>query len=139
MAKVTVERTLAVPADALWELVRDFGNVSWMPGGSDIARIEGEGIGMFRIMSNPAGSDVHERLDAVNESGRSIQYSIAEGVPFPVTGYAATMVVSDDGGKGHLCWGCEFQPDGVTEAEASAAIEQMYGVMMGWIEETASK
>jgi hypothetical protein len=139
MAKVTVERTLSVPTRTLWEVVRDFGNVSWMPGGKDAARFEGDGVGMFRILGNPEGGEVHERLDAVDEGAQSIQYSIPKGIPFPVTDYAATMVVSDDGGSGHLAWTCEFQPDGVPESEAAAIIEQMYGVMIGWIEESLSK
>ena len=36
----------------------------------------------------------------------------------------------------HRAW---FEPDGSTEQEAGAAIEQMYGLMIGWIEETLSK
>ena len=138
MGKVTVEKKLNVETGALWALIRDFGDVSWMPGGNDIARIEGEGVGMVRIIQNPAGGDIHERLEAVDDDAQSIHYTIPVGVPFPVTGYRSTMAVSDDGGKGRLVWSCEFQPDGVTEAEAEGAIEQMYGVMMGWIEETAS-
>ncbi len=139
MPQVMVTKTLSVPTQALWDLVRDFGNVSWIPGGSDGVKIEGEGPGMFRILQNPAGGEVHERLDKIDDANRSVTYSIPKGIPFPVSLYVATMTVRDDGGNGQLEWKCEFEPDGATEQEAGGGIEQMYGVMIGWIEETLSK
>ena len=71
----------------------------------------------------------------MDEAGRSITYSIPEGTPFPVSSYCSTMTVSDAGGEAHLAWGCEFEPEGASAAEAGAAIEGMYGVMMGWIQD----
>ena len=53
-----------------------------------------------------------------------------------MTGYRSTMVVTDDGGKGRLSWTCEFEPDGVSAEEAGKAIDGMYTVMMGWIEDS---
>jgi len=82
---------------------------------------------------------VHEHLEARDDQARSLTYTIPEGVPFPVTGYRATMVVSDDGGRGRLSWTCQFEPDGVSEAEASGAIQQMYGVMIGWISDLIAR
>ena len=40
MADLMVSRTLDVPTDALWQLVRDFGDVRWIPGGEN-AQLEG--------------------------------------------------------------------------------------------------
>ena len=134
MATANVTRTLDVSPDALWKCVEDFGGVGWMPGGGAGAEFEGSGVGMTRIFDGPNGK-IRETLESVDEAGRSLVYVIPVGVPFPVTGYRATMTVSDDGGKGRLDWTCEFEPDGVTEDEARGAIEQMYGVMMGWIED----
>ena len=131
MAELQVSRTLDAPTDALWRLVRDFGDVRWIPGGEH-AKLEGSGPGMLRILAGPDGS-VRERLESVDETNQSIVYTITEGLPFPVTGYRATMRVSDVDGKGHLDWSCSFEPDGVTEEEAAKGIEAMYGVMLGWI------
>ncbi len=135
MASILVEKTLPAAPDALWELVVDFGNVRWIPGASETAKVEGSGPGMARILGNPEGGSIREILDSVDEAGRSITYSIPEGTPIPVSSYSSTMTVSDDGGQAHLAWGCEFEPDGASAAEACAAIEGMYGVMMGWIQD----
>jgi hypothetical protein len=137
VAETNVTRTLDANPEALWAVVRAFDNVSWIPGGED-AEIRGEGIGQVRIFQGPE-SKVHEHLEARDDDSRSLTYTIPEGVPFPVTGYRATMLVTDDGGRGRLSWTCEFEPDGVPEQEASKAIEAMYGVMLGWIEDLLKK
>lgn len=133
MPEANVTRTLDVSPEALWAVVREFGDVPWIPGGEN-AEIRGEGVGQVRIFDGPNGK-VHEHLEARDDAARSLTYTIPEGVPFPVTGYRSTMVVSDDAGKGRLSWTCEFEPDGATAAEATQAVEAMYGVMIGWIDD----
>ena len=133
MAEINVTRTLEAGTDELWAVVRAFDDTRWMPGGED-AEIRGEGIGQVRIFQGPNGA-IHEHLEAVDDDARSLTYTIPQGIPFPVTGYRSTMVVSDDGGRGRLSWTCEFEPDGVSEAEASKTLETMYGVMIGWIDD----
>ena len=137
MAQTNVTRTLDASPDELWAVVRAFDKVSWIPGGEN-AEIRGEGIGQLRIFQGPDGK-VHEQLEARDDAARSLTYSIPEGVPFPVTGYQATMLVTDDGGKGRLSWSCQYEPDGVSEEEASKAIDTMYGVMLGWVEDLLKK
>jgi hypothetical protein len=132
LAKVT--KTLDATPDALWKCVEDFGNVGWLPGGGAGAELEGSGPGMTRILQGPEGK-IRETLESVDAAARSLVYVIPVGIPFPVTGYRATMRVTDDGGKGHLEWTCEFEPDGVSEDEARGGIENMYGVMIGWIQD----
>lgn len=137
MAQAKVTKTLETTPDALWKCVEDFGNVGWLPGGGAGAEFEGSGPGMTRILQGPDGK-IRETLESVDANARSLTYVIPVGAPFPVTGYRATMQVSDDGGKGRLDWSCEFEPDGATADEARAAIESMYGVMLGWIQEYLS-
>ena len=138
MAKVQVKQELPVSAEQLWKLVADFGNVPWIPGGEAV-KLEGRGPGMVRIFAGPNG-EIRERLESVDAAKKSLVYTIPQGVPFPVTGYRATMAVAD-AGKGHsaLTWTCEFQPSGVSEAEASKMIEGMYGMMIGWIRDHLAK
>ena len=132
MPEINVTRTLDATPETLWAIVRAFDDVRWMPGGGAGAEIRGEGVGQVRIFDGPNGK-IHEHLEARDDAARSITYTIPEGIPFPVTGYRSTMVVTDDAGRGSLSWTCEFEPDGATEEEAGGAIEQMYGVMIGWI------
>ena len=137
MAEINVTRTLDYTPEALWSVVRAFDDLRWFPGGND-AEIRGEGIGQVRIFSGPDGK-IHEHLEARDDAAQSLTYTIPEGIPFPVTGHRSTMVVRDDGGKGQLSWTCEFEPDGTTTEEAGAAIQGMYNVMIGWIDELLAK
>lgn len=132
MAKTTVTAEIAVPQEKLWALVRDFGNVPWMPGG-DEATVEGEGVGMVRCLM---GGAVRERLESIDEAGQQIGYTIDEGLPLPATDYHATMTVSAiDAGKSRLVWSCRYEPSGVSEAEVGAQFEALYDTMIGWIRE----
>ena len=138
MAKIQVKQELPTPADELWKLVADFGNVPWIPGGENV-RLEGRGPGMVRIFAGPNG-EIRERLESVDAARRSLVYTIPQGVPFPVTGYRATMAVADAGkGKSTLTWTCECKAAGVSEAEAAKIIEDMYGMMIGWIRDHLAK
>ena len=93
---------------------------------------------MVRVFQGPNGS-IEEILESVDESSQTLVYTIPHNLPFPVTSYRSTMVVSDDGGNGQLSWSCEFEPDGVSAEEAGAAVEGMYGVMMGLLQDFADK
>lgn len=129
MARATVTRRLAVPPDRLWKLLSDFSDLSWAPVGSDAVEVQGQGPGMVRIISGA----VRERLEAIDDAGRSLVYSIPEGNPLPVNDYRATVSVADAQGGSALTWSCEFEPKDVSEAEARAAVEAMYGTMIGWV------
>ena len=137
MPTVTVTRTLSAPTDRVWQVVRDFGDVRWIPGGEN-GEIRGKGPGMVRIFAGPNGK-IREYLESVDDAKKTLVYTIPENPPFPVTGYRATMVVSDDNGKGELAWTCEFEPQGASAEEAGKAIETMYGVMIGWIQDLLDK
>jgi len=138
MSHVVVKEQIDVPADRLWGLVADFGNVPWIPGGEN-ARTEGNGPGMVRIL--PMGSsEIRERLESRDEAARTIIYTIPSGLPMPITDYRSTMVVRATGERrSELEWSCTFKPDGVTEAEAKAQVENLYRMMIGWIRDCLAR
>jgi hypothetical protein len=137
MATVKVSRTVEVPAQRVWELIADFGDVSWMPAGTQVT-VEGEGPGMKRIIA--AGDrSIHEVLESRDPEQRTLAYAIPQGVPFPVTGYRSTIRVADADGGCEITWTGSFEPSGATESEAAAAIEGMYGVMIGWVADRAAR
>jgi hypothetical protein len=132
MASARVTRTLDVPADRLWGLVASFGDTSWMPGPPKVELV-GSGPGMERRIQGPDKA-IHERLESVDEASRTLVYTIPVNVPFPVTGYRATMRVRAAGAGSELDWSASFAPNGGDEESARKAIEGMYGIMIGWIE-----
>lgn len=132
MAHVTVKEEIEAPADRLWHLVANFGDVRWIPGGES-ARTEGDGPGMVRILGM-GSAEIRERLESRDEASRTIVYTIPQGLPMPITNYRATMIVRSLGDRrSELQWSCAFEPDGVTEAEANAQVEGLYRMMIGWI------
>lgn len=132
MATTEVSRTLDTTPDALWRIVRAFGDLSWVPGDLKV-EVRGEGVGQVRIIDRPYGR-VHEQLTSLDDDARSLTYVVPEGNPVPVTAYEARMTVRDEGGKGRLTWSCVFEPDGVSEEEAARDIRRRYGAVMRVIE-----
>ncbi len=132
MPAAATTRNMDVPADALWALIENFGDCSWMPAGTSV-ELEGEGVGMTRVV----GGVIREQLVRLDAPARTLVYKIHdEGAPFPATGYEATMVVDDSAGRTTLSWSCEATPiEGTTPEELKTAIEGMYALMGGWIED----
>ena len=115
-----------ISAEALWSAVRDFGNVSWLPGDPDFES-EGDGVGMIRTIRTPPLPTVREQLKAIDEEGCAIHYTVLDGNPMPVSDYQATMRVIDlGGGHSRLEWSSTWEPDGVSEADAVKVVEAMY-------------
>ena len=139
MIRVLVKKEVAAPADRLWKQVGDFGDVSWIQGVTR-SELEGQGVGMVRSLYVGDGPPVREQLEAHDEEARSIGYTITQGNPMPVTDYHATVAVVPDGPeRSRLEWGCRFEASGVSEPEAKAAVEGMYGVLIGWVKAAAEK
>ena len=133
MSRVVVSAEFDVAGERLWELIADFGNVDWIPGMGAV-RVDGEGPGMTRYL--PAGKvEIHERLESVDGERRTLVYTIPENIPFPVTGYRATMQVDDVGNGSRLTWSCTYEPVGVGESEAQQTVKGLYEMMIGWIRE----
>lgn len=138
MGEARVKQAIPAAADAVWALVSDFGNTSWMPGGGANVEVVGSGPGMARIIS--AGDQkIREVMESSDEASRTLVYTIPEGVPFPVTGYRSTMRVTGDDSAAELEWTCTFEPAGERdEAQTTQMIEGMYGTMVGWIRDSIS-
>lgn len=87
MATFEVVGELAVPVEKLWTLVRDFGNVAWIPN-SDV-KVVGSGPGMTRIINGA----IHEKLESIDDARRTLAYNIPKGLPLPVKNDHGTMKV----------------------------------------------
>lgn len=130
MSEYRVETDLDLSADALWAKIRDFGDVSWLPG-RPTCTCEGEGPGMIRTIAAPPLPTVREQLDAIIEAERTVHYRIVQGRALPVSDYAASMQVIEIGvGRSRLRWNSRFEPDGVSEEEAQSKVAELYRIVL---------
>ena len=126
MADFLVQQTFAASPDAVWKYLGDFAGIGdWMPG-IEKTEIEGEGIGSLRKLYFNPTTFVVEALKALDDSARSLSYSIEEG-PAPVENYLATITVVEDGGQTRVDWTATFDtPDGVDPEVIKPALSGAY-------------
>ena len=130
MASVRVTRELEQPVDRVWGVISDFGNIGWMPEGTEV-RLEGDGPGMIRHIGAGALT-LPETLESVDDASRTLVYTIPGEVPFPATDYRSTIVVREKGSGSELDWSCTFEPEGDPDA-AHAVMEGLYNTLTGWV------
>ena len=124
MAKVSMQTPISMAADELWRLIGQFNAIpEWHPAVTSSKLEDG---GRIRRLSLLGGGEIVERLEQIEEGDRLYRYSIISG-PLPVANYTATLRVKDDGnGRAIVEWSSEFDPAGVTETDAAAAVQEIY-------------
>jgi hypothetical protein len=133
MIEVKVERELEFGAKAVWALIADFGDVSWVPGVEKV-ELEGEGVGMIRHLTVPTLPQLHERMDAIDYEKMILDYSIPAVAFLAVTNYhARAQVFPIDGASSKVIWSCRAEAEGVEDAEAVSKTEAFYDAVLTWI------
>lgn len=111
MAEVRVEEEVDATPEEVWALVREFGGIKKWNDGIDSVEVDGEGVGAVRTIKM-GGIEIQERLEHIDETGRSFSYSIVAG-PVPVENYLASMTIHDAGSdKSKVTWQGSFEPKG---------------------------
>lgn len=127
MPQLNVSEAFNAPADRLWGLVRDFGNVEawWLtdsPIKIDRVVQEGHGVGMTRhIYYVGVSTPLSERLDFLDDNARTYGLSIV-GERMPgLLSYTARGVITETGvASCRLDYGAEIQ----TTPEKAAVVEK---------------
>ena len=132
MASATISKQIDVSADAVWRLISNFGDTSWMPAGTQVTRV-GSGVGMERRIALGPDKWIHERLEALDAAARTLVYTIPVNVPFPVTNYRATMRVRTAGAGCELEWSASYEVAADAAATIEKSVQGMYGMMIDWI------
>ena len=140
MPQVTISKDVPASPQALWELLADFADVSWIPVAGQV-EVHGEGIGMRRAIHGGGATPVVETLTSIDHSRMQLGYSISDN-PLPVSRFEALVTVDgSDAGGATLTWHVDYDPSGSTDADADAAreaIEAVYSMMAGWLADAAS-
>ncbi len=118
-AKMTASIVVDAPADKVWEVIKNYDDMSWHPAIKSVACEEGNKKGSERVLTLKKGGTITEVLKAYKGDKMSYKYKITEmsssgtvhhagqdeDIPvLPVANYAATITVKDKGGKSEVTW-----------------------------------
>jgi hypothetical protein len=122
MNQVSSTITINAPADAIWQVISNFG-----AGGQDLpgvvtCMVEGEGIGARRTLTSADGSTIIERLDELDHAARRLRYALLADTPFGNCLTTVTVRVLDPN-QAALEWSATFLPVGLPPNEAAELME----------------
>ncbi len=118
-AKMTASIIIDAPADKVWEVIKNYDDMSWHPAIASVACDKGNKKGSERVLTLKNGGTITEILKAYKDNKMSYKYKITEmsstgtvhhagqdeDIPvLPVANYAATITVKDKGGKSEVTW-----------------------------------
>jgi carbon monoxide dehydrogenase subunit G len=98
MGEARAETRIERPADDVWAVIGDFGELGWMPG-IDTCELDGPDtrvLGMF-------GMRVVERQLSRDDAGRTLTYGIVDGDMKPEV-HEATITVTPDADASNVTW-----------------------------------
>lgn len=133
MLEVHVSREWDIPAERVWDLLADFGDISWADG-IDRVEVVGDGVGMARLIYMADMPPIEEVLTSRDAEAMTFSYDIPRGIPMPLTNYSANAKVTPLGaGCCRVDWYGRAQPEGMSDADALAMLEGTYDMLLGWI------
>jgi hypothetical protein len=113
---------LGAPADAIWQVIGDFGAACRYLAGVVNCTVEGEGAGALRTSTYADGTTIVERLEALDDSTHRLSYALLTETPF--RNCLTTVTVRDLGqGQCEVAWAATFDADGLPECEAQEMLE----------------
>ncbi len=133
MVEVSIEREFDAPAEKLWAMLADFGDISWIPAIEKV-ELEGEGVGMIRHVTAPGLPTLAEKMEAIDHENMILDYSVPEVAYMQVKNYSARAQVFKLGeNRLRVHWSCQCEADGIDEAQATANTEGFYEMIMEWV------
>ena len=105
MASATAQASIARNPDDLWKVIREFGDLSYMPG-IESCTVDGD----VRTVGT-MGIEVKEQLRDLDDDTRRISYSIVESPMSNMVSHLCTISVEAEGDGTHLTWTVEVEPD----------------------------
>lgn len=139
MARATLARKFAAPADAVWQYVRWHGVARLdQYSGDFFEKIEFDGdveqVGITKTIYPFGGHPILERLEELNAEERSYRYRLLDVGDLPITDYCGYVRVTPAGPHAcHLKIECDYTPVDVTAAEWDRTWAEMETSLMNEI------
>jgi uncharacterized protein YndB with AHSA1/START domain len=129
VVQVYTSSVIDAPADAVWDVIRDFNALPrWHPLIAD-SRIENgfaaDKVGCVRAFRMRDGGALREQLLSLSDYEYACTYSILDS-PMPISNYVATLKLTPvtDGNRTFAEWSAEFDCDEARERELVESIGQ---------------
>lgn len=124
------------PADKVWKIVGNYGDMSWHPaiGKTEVTKGKADEVGATRTLTFKDGGGVKEVLTGYEAERMLMKYEITEGT-LPVRDYGANIRVDSAGdGKSVVTWRAMFKRKdpanpGAAGQDDAAAKEAVTGVL----------
>lgn len=132
MVNVKLVRDLDFPAERVWAVLEDYGNMEWAMGPPRVEVI-GEGIGMIRRVLIEGMEPIDEVLEAMDPAGMSFAYSIPRGLPLPLTDYrSSARVEAKDDASSRVHWSCQCTPTdpAMSEQDTEQLMQSTYNALL---------
>jgi hypothetical protein len=140
MVEAVLQHDLNFPAEQVWAVMGDFGNMAWT--GAPDWEVIGEGVGMTRRVLMEGMDPIDEVLESLDNEAMSFAYTIPRGLPLPVDEYRSeARVEALDADHCRVHWSCTCVPrgEGMSAADVQALMEQTYGGMLAGLEQYLDK
>ena len=138
MPRVYYSTVIDAPADAVWELTRDFNGLpKWHPGIVDSELEQGTDVGCVRHFTLKGGAKMREKLLALSDADRTVAYSILE-TGMKLKNYVAVLHVAPVVATNQTFaeWSAVFDVTDPSAEEETAAT--VYGVFSSGLESLKS-
>ncbi len=135
MIEAKLVRDINFPAQRVWAVLEDYGNMEWT--GAPKFNVIGEGIGMIRQVIMPGLEPIDEVLEMMDPDNMTFSYSIPRGLPLPLTDYRSTARLEQlDDQRTRIYWSCECTPtdDSMTDADVENLMQGIYNDLLDSLE-----
>ncbi|MFW6157370.1 MAG: SRPBCC family protein [Balneolaceae bacterium] len=128
MENIRVNGIINAPAQAVWEIVRDFGALHTYVEAVENCTLEKRGTETVRILTLADGAEVSERLEALDDEHRQLSYSIIES-PLPVDNYLSVMEVKPKyNNASEFVWSSRFEVAEEAAEEIKNNLQGLYAM-----------
>jgi len=96
-----VIETIAIdaPADAVWQRLQHFNDMSWHPAVERVSATDGDTVGSIRTITLKGGGTIIESLEKYDAAARQYAYRMKDPGPVPVNNYTSTIHVTATGDR----------------------------------------